>query len=988
MINTHVVSGGGLFSVLLLVLLLVLPTTTFSDTFTVTNVDDSGPGSLRQAIIDANNNPNPPGMVDEIVFNVPANSVIPTDAAVDNTFTGQMTITDAVEISGPGADMLTIDAQMLGRIFNIDDGNPADIVVSIDGLSLINGSAPGPATGGAIVNLEILSIDSCVFDNNFSGNGGGAILNGGTIVDITDSTFSGNISEDGGAIFNNVDSTIETITGSTFQNNLSNASGGAIFNNAGSTVMEISNCTLSGNNANGGGAIDNAGTIDLITSSTFADNLAFTDNGGAISNRDGTITTITNSTFSGNNAFIDGGAIYNLADTINTISNSTFSGNNAGVDGGAISNVGDGTITEINTNSFSGNVADSNGGAIFNDGTIEDIANSTFDSNGAINDGGAIYNIDGMINEITNSTFSNNIADFGGALYNHTAGTIDIISTTSFNANIASFGAAIANFETINTITHSMFIGNDADTNGGAILNTGTIDTISSTTFNGNDAVRGGAIINSDTINEISSSTFYDNSALNDGGAIFNGGPGLITSIINSTLSGNIATIGEGGAIMNDGTINISFSTITNNEAPEGGGIFNDNSALPPAATRIRNSIVAFNISTGAIRQNCNVDLGGDNNYSSDTSCDFGPGDAAIIILGPLADNGGPTQTLALLGGEPLNGASDDCDPLNAAGLPSVMALANDQRFFPRPFGALCDSGAFESGPSASVTITKVTDPPGGTGFVFNTIGFENLNSCELQGDSGQLTLDHGEEASCSVPFGNYSITETIPDGQVLNIFCTDLPPGATTNNDLGELSFSILSSEQNVDCLFINVLAGTLIDVTEEPPGANCAQGGVRIDTGPDNNLNGVLDPDEIENTFFVCNGEPGVQGPPGPQGPQGPQGPGGEDGDDGDDGEDGEDGFNSLIETMIEPPGANCEFGGLKIETGLDLNRDGVLDPNEVMATDFVCNGAEGQPGVDGSDCSLAGAGSTTSDVMAGFLPFALIFGLIAIRRKLRKQ
>ena len=157
---------------------------------------------------------------------------------------------------------------------------------------------------------------------------------------------------------------------------------------------------------------------------------------------------------------------------------------------------------------------------------------------------------------------------------------------------------------------------------------------------------------------------------------------------------------------------------------------------------------------------------------------------------------------------------------------------------------------------------------------MFTTTGFEDLDGCGLQGDPvGELVLDHSESQSCAVPFGDYTIMETIPPGQVLNIFCTEiLPPGSIINNLTGELIFSIITSQFNVNCLFINVLAGTLINVTEEPPGENCAQGGVKIETGLDTNLNGVLDPDEVINTFFVCNGEPGVQGPVGPPGLPGP--------------------------------------------------------------------------------------------------------------------
>ena len=62
------------------------------------------------------------------------------------------------------------------------------------------------------------------------------------------------------------------------------------------------------------------------------------------------------------------------------------------------------------------------------------------------------------------------------------------------------------------------------------------------------------------------------------------------------------------------------------------------------------------------------------------------------------------------------------------------------------------------------------------------------------------------------------------------------------------------------------------------------------------------------------------------------------------GSDGTDGTNGKNSLISTTTESAGANCSTGGLKIQSGLDSDADGVLDSNEVTATTYVCNGSNG--------------------------------------------
>jgi len=178
----------------------------------------------------------------------------------------------------------------------------------------------------------------------------------------------------------------------------------------------------------------------------------------------------------------------------------------------------------------------------------------------------------------------------------------------------------------------------------------------------------------------------------------------------------------------------------------------------------------------------------------------------------------------------------------------------------------------------------------------------------------------------------------------------------------------------------------------------ANCAYGGVAIMTGPDNGMqdgaayDGVLDPDEVTMTSYVCNGAPGADGQdgqdgadgadgqdgapgadgqdgaPGAQGPAGADGqdgapgadgadgqdgaPGadGQDGAPGADGVDGADGATSLLNVVDEPAGDNCMFGGVMVEAGLDADGSGVLEAEEVTVTQYVCNGADGAAGMDG--------------------------------------
>ena len=139
------------------------------------------------------------------------------------------------------------------------------------------------------------------------------------------------------------------------------------------------------------------------------------------------------------------------------------------------------------------------------------------------------------------------------------------------------------------------------------------------------------------------------------------------------------------------------------------------------------------------------------------------------------------------------------------------------------------------------------------------------------------------------------------------------------------------------------------------EAPDGSCEFGGFRIDTGTDTD-DDILDPEEVVNTYFVCNGLPGVIGPEGPPG----QSP--------------------LLEVSEEPPGPNCPNGGVKIETGIDANENGSLDESEVTDTTYVCNGERG-PG--GNGCALTASGSG-KDALAGVLIFALLPLAVIMRRK----
>ncbi len=114
----------------------------------------------------------------------------------------------------------------------------------------------------------------------------------------------------------------------------------------------------------------------------------------------------------------------------------------------------------------------------------------------------------------------------------------------------------------------------------------------------------------------------------------------------------------------------------------------------------------------------------------------------------------------------------------------------------------------------------------------------------------------------------------------------------------------------------------------------ADCPNGGVLVDTGIDENGNGVLDGDEVDASEKVCHGRDGTNGVDGSNGVDGV-------------GADGSDGLSSQLAFSDEVAGANCPYGGLRIDSGLDSNDNNTLDSAEITQTQFVCSFLSGDFG-----------------------------------------
>lgn len=240
-------------------------------TFIVTNLNDGGAGSLRQAIFDANAIPT-------------TTHTIEFQPGLTGTITltsGEIAITGRMTINGPGESVLAVSGNHTDRVFFI-----SSLGTTISGLTIKEGSKISYWTGDC----------------------GGGISNTGFLT-LSNLTLAGNVAKGGGGICNSGSLALNDIILS--NNEATGNNGGGIYN-SGSIISAI-RLTLSGNKVSFGGG--------------------GTSKGGGIFHIGDTSLTINNSTFTANEA-VYGGGICKVSNSTLTVTDSTFSGNTASQEGG------------------------------------------------------------------------------------------------------------------------------------------------------------------------------------------------------------------------------------------------------------------------------------------------------------------------------------------------------------------------------------------------------------------------------------------------------------------------------------------------------------------------------------------------------------------------------------------------------------------------------------------------------------------------------
>ena len=357
-----------------------------------------------------------------------------------------------------------------------------------------------------------------------------------------------------------------------------------------------------------------------------------------------------------------GGSIHVLANGQLTLTKVSFDGNTSSYSGGAVCIDANGSA-DIHAASFTNNKSGfSGGGGVFNYGTLS-MDHANFTGNTTSGHGGGLQNYG--TGTVSDTTFDHNTADYNG-------GGIDTTVTLTvtrgvFTGNYARRkGGGINDYLGTLTVTESSFNGNHADEYGGGIVNDAGTATIQTSEFSGNTSKGVGGGLRSNGATTVTNSTFSANHSDTNGGGIENsntvGTPGTLV-LLNTTLAANTAST-QGG--------NIYIGSVT------------------PDHVKLKNTLVA-----SGSPNNCDKPVSSQgNNLESANTCGLnaaGDKNNTSPDLGPLQNNGGPTETYALLTGSPAIDAGTN------SGCP-----ATDQRGFARPIDgnwdgvAVCDIGAYE----------------------------------------------------------------------------------------------------------------------------------------------------------------------------------------------------------------------------------------------------------------------------------------------------
>ena len=440
-----------------------------------------------------------------------------------------------------------------GALYIYDQGS---ILVSHSTFSHNQAYISGPINifGGAVTFSRTIpsTFEHCVFDNNFSLNGG-AIATEVTDIQIGNCTFQSNMANNkGGGLYAILGATVtlsDTNGASSFYHNTAALDAGGGIYTSDFSFVTLEGTHFEGNTAPVGGGVNlSVGSTGFITGTSFIDNNASSGGGGGgMAGSDCTLH-LSDATFV-NNSASDGGGL--LLSNVNegSIALSEFSGNNAssGNGGGVMATR---TSIPLSNCTFTSNIA-SNGGSIFSSSSTFTLSNSTITNGTAITYGGGLFVMSLPITA-KNCDFNQNIATTGAGAYIFNMLSPCVFQDTSWTLNTAGLtGGALhvnaANVTLFSTLSNATsFALNYAGSSGGAISSE-----VSHITTSASDEIYGWSII-------VTNNT----AALGDGGAFFLSDSSI--SIANTLFENNVEERGSGGAVAISGIPLLSEGVVEN----------------------------------------------------------------------------------------------------------------------------------------------------------------------------------------------------------------------------------------------------------------------------------------------------------------------------------------------------------------------------------------------------------------------------------------
>ncbi|MEP0347863.1 Ig-like domain-containing protein [Rhodopirellula bahusiensis] len=460
---------------------------------------------------------------------------------------------------------------------------------------------------------------------------------------------------------------------------------------------------------------------------------------------------------------------------------------------------------------------------------------------GSPNSGAAIFSAgDLMLTDvvITGNVAGGSLGDGGGIMHSNGDLTItDSVISNNMTTAPSALGGGIHSLGSNVLIQDSLIDGNamtgDLSVGAGVLVINGNL-TLTQSTISNNmssaDSVTGGGVTVGGGNLTILGSTISGNSVTGSGGGVAFDGLGFTATVTNSTVSGNSAGVYGGGIANFTGSFDLNHSTVTNNSAPldNGGGIASFTSSQTSAiVTTIYSSIISGNgisdvdqiVFAGPAAPLDSVfsdgfNVIGNGNAVSDRFT--GPSDQTFVVnpgLNPLADNGGPTLTHALLASSPA---------LDAGEMTSTENLDQRGTGFPRISGPKVDVGAFERGTTAlprfSITATDATKLEGDSGLT--TFTFTVTRSGDT---SGSASVDYQVSGNGANAADANDFTGVLPggtlafdDAQESMLITIDVTGDVLAEADEGfRVTLSNASASTTID---VATADGTIL--TDETPG------------------------------------------------------------------------------------------------------------------------------------------------------------------------